>query len=79
MFYVYVLQSLVDKTLYIGMTNNLKRRISQHNVGKVRSTKAKKPFKLIYQESFNSRIEAREREKYYKTGFGREQLKTTFF
>ena len=61
------------------MTNNLKRRISQHNVGKVRSTKAKKPFKLIYQESFNSRIEAREREKYYKTGFGREQLKTTFF
>lgn len=78
MIYVYVLQSLVDGKFYIGMTNNIDRRIKQHNNGKVRSTKNRKPFKIVHKEPFVDRKDARSREKYYKSGFGREQLKTTF-
>ena len=72
MFYVYVLQSQIDGRLYKGLTQNLNERLEQHNKGKTRSTKAFRPWKLLYYESFNSREEAREREKYLKSGIGRE-------
>ncbi len=54
----------------------VERRIGQHNKGENRSTKAYKPFKLIYTEAFNTRIEAREREKYLKSGIGKGFLKS---
>ena len=72
---VYVLRSDVDNKRYIGLTNNLERRINQHNSGKVKSTKSRIPFKLIYFEEFESRSEAALREKFFKTGCGREFLK----
>lgn len=75
---IYVLRSLTDSSIYIGMTNDLSRRIKQHKLGQVRSTKSKRPFKLIYKELLKSRSEARSREKYFKTGFGRELIKTSF-
>ena len=72
---VYVLKSDKDNSLYIGLTNNLERRISDHNKGNNRSTKSKIPYQLIFTESFESYLEARKREKYLKSGIGRERIK----
>lgn len=62
MFYVYVLRSEKDKKLYVGYTNNLKRRFEEHNSGTSRSTKARIPFTLIYYEAYRSRNNAEKRE-----------------
>jgi putative endonuclease len=78
MFFVYVLRSQRDCTLYVGLTNNLTRRLQEHNRGHQRSTKAKRPFTLLLSECFETRHAARAREKYYKSGFGREILKASF-
>ncbi len=76
MYYIYAIRSLVRNYLYVGMTNDLERRIKEHNNGENRSAKAYKPFELIYKETFNSRLEARKREKYFKSGVGKEFLKS---
>jgi len=75
MFYVYVIKSLKDGKIYVGHTNDLKERIGQHNGGQVKSTRLRKPFKLIYYESSNILEDAVRREKSLKTGFGRRYLK----
>jgi len=56
------------------MTNDLKRRIYEHNLGKNKSTRPYRPWTLVYFESFETRVEARSREKYLKSGIGREFL-----
>ncbi|MDF4223395.1 GIY-YIG nuclease family protein [Maribacter sp. M208] len=76
MFYVYILRSEVDGCLYKGMTNNLQKRIEEHNSGKNKSTKGFLPWILVYNEEFETRIEARAREKYFKSVVGREYLKS---
>ncbi len=73
-YYTYVLESQVDKKLYIGWTNNLILRISKHNQGLVKSTMFRKPFYLVYYEACLSRTKAITREKQLKTGFGRKYL-----
>ena len=75
MFFVYAIKSLVANYIYVGLTDNIERRLKQHNEGKGRATKPYKPFNLIHVESFDTRIEARNREKYLKTGVGKEYLK----
>lgn len=62
MFYVYVLKSEKDDQLYIGSTNNLRRRFLEHNTGKVSSTKSRRPFQLRYYEAYHSEESARARE-----------------
>jgi len=62
MYYVYVLKSQKDENLYIGFTNDLKRRLSEHNSGIVRSTKSRRPFELRYYEAFYSEYDAQKRE-----------------
>lgn len=62
MYYVYVLKSTKDEKLYIGSTNDLRRRLSEHNKGEVTSTKARRPFELRYYESYASEKDARGRE-----------------
>lgn len=62
MFYVYILYSKSHKELYIGYTNNLKRRLEQHNLGKNFSTSWKKPWKLVYYESYLAETDAKNRE-----------------
>ncbi|MCD6283682.1 GIY-YIG nuclease family protein [bacterium] len=78
MYFVYVLKSKKDKKFYTGITNDLQRRITQHNQGKFStpSTRYRGPFTLVYFEKVNTRTEAREREKYLKSGVGREFLKS---
>jgi len=71
MFYVYIIQSEKDGRLYKGMTQNLENRIREHNRGKTKTTKHFKPWKLLYYEEFPDRIQARAREKYFKSGGGR--------
>jgi len=66
MFYVYILKSEKDKKLYIGYTDNLQRRIKEHNEGKVLSTKPRRPFELVYFEGYKSEKDARQREKNLK-------------
>ena len=76
MYTVYIIQN-PQGILYKGHTNNLERRIREHNISNSRFsryTKNKGPWKLIYQECFSTRKEAMKREKYFKTGKGREEL-----
>ena len=74
-FYVYVLRSLKDGRYYIGQTSDLDQRLKRHNTNTGRYTKNKGPFVLIYKEEFISRSEAMRREKFLKSGQGREYLK----
>ena len=70
MFYVYILQSLKDKSLYIGYTVNLKKRFIEHNNGESLATKPFRPYKLIFYEAFLNRLDAKRREEYLKSGWG---------
>jgi len=62
MFYLYVLKSKKDGNLYIGSTNDLRRRLSEHNAGYSRSTKSRRPFELRYYEAYFKEESARKRE-----------------
>ena len=75
MFYMYVLQSLKDRKLYIGFTSDLRKRFGEHNKGSNQSTKYRRPFELIYYEAHKSEKDARRREKYFKTDKGKSSLK----
>ncbi|MFZ4499977.1 MAG: GIY-YIG nuclease family protein [Minisyncoccia bacterium] len=72
--YVYVLQSKKDKGFYTGCTENLKGRLSSHNAGKVESTRDRKPLSLVYYEAFINKADAFQRERWLKTGWGRNQI-----
>ena len=75
-YFTYALKSLEKNFIYIGITDNPEKRLSQHNKGQVKSTKFYKSFKMIFKQRFSSRIEARKREKYLKSGCGKEYLKS---
>jgi len=75
MYFVYVLQSQKDQSLYKGYTENLMERIKQHNLGKAKYTSSKRPWNVIYYEEYSTLEEARNREKYLKTAAGRRFLK----
>jgi len=74
-FFVYTLLSFKDRKLYTGFTTNLKQRLLEHFYGKVTSTKFRRPFKLIHSEMFLNEFDAKAREVFLKSGFGRKQLK----
>jgi len=74
-FYVYILYSLKDSKLYIGFTNNLKKRLTEHANNKVEATKNRTLLKLIHYEYFINRVDAEAREKFLKSGYGRKQFK----
>ena len=63
---VYILQSLVDQSYYIGYQGNLEKRIAQHNCAKTGYSSRKKPWKLVYTEAFNLKTEAIKRERFIK-------------
>jgi putative endonuclease len=66
MFFVYILKSRKDKSLYTGYTGDLRKRIKEHNSGLVRPTKSKIPWHLVYYEAYASRQDATKREKNLK-------------
>jgi putative endonuclease len=74
-FYVYVLRSIDFERNYIGFTKDINIRLKQHNSGKTKSTKPYKPWKLLFFETYSSKTEAIKREKFLKTGKGREYIK----
>ncbi|MFH0852303.1 MAG: GIY-YIG nuclease family protein [bacterium] len=74
MIYLYVIKSNEKNYRYIGITNELSRRLKQHNTGCNKSTKIYKPFTLIHSEEFQNYKEARKREVFLKSGIGRKFL-----
>ena len=75
MYYIYVLQSQKDDKLYTGFTDNLKRRLKEHNAGEEPSTKHRRPLELIYYEACTAKEDAFIRERYLKGGKGKKYLK----
>ncbi len=74
---VYVIQSLKNMRLYIGVTErNPVERLAEHNAGKTESNLMNRPYKLVYHETFKSLEIALKRERFLKSGKGREILKT---
>ena len=79
MYYVYILRSLKDNKYYTGYTNNLERRLQDHNRGKSESVRHGGPFELIHSEEYTTKIEAIQREiqiKKYKGGQALKRLLT---
>ncbi len=77
MFVVYVLQNLVSHRHYVGSTNNLERRVEEHNRGQTKSTRQKGTWKVLYTEEYDTALEASKREKQiksYKGGNGFKKL-----
>lgn len=71
MYSTYILESLGEKSYYVGHTEDINIRLARHNKGHVRSTKNKRPWKIIYKETFETKQEAYQREleiKSYKSG-----------
>lgn len=75
MYKVYAIKSKIRKYIYVGMTSNIEERIERHNKGYEKTTRAYRPFELIYTEDQATREEARKREKYFKSGVEKEFLK----
>ena len=75
MYYVYLLISEKDGNFYTGSTADLKRRFEEHNSGLVNSTKSRLPLKLIYYEACLNETDARNRERYLKSGMGKKYLR----
>ena len=72
--FVYVLQSEIDSTFYVGMSLDVTRRLAEHNSGKSKYTSGHRPWKLIYFEKADTSANARKREKYFKSSAGKKHL-----
>ena len=75
MYYFYILKSMMKDFHYYGVTKNIFSRLKQHNMGKVKSTKAYRPYYLIHAEEFTSKTEALKRERFAKSYGGWKWLK----
>lgn len=77
-YYIYFLKSAYDGGLYIGKTNNIDRRLKEHNSGQVSSTKPRRPLILLGYESFDTEFDARHAELEWKKGYRREILRKKY-
>jgi putative endonuclease len=75
MYFVYVLRSLKDGRFYTGYTEDIQKRLEEHNSGKIQSTKSRRPFEMVYFEASRNQKDALRREKYLKTSYGKRYLK----
>ena len=76
MFSVYILYSPSSSKTYVGFTNNIMRRLEEHNFTESKGfTLRYRPWVLIYTEEIEFKFDAMKREKYLKTGVGREEIK----
>jgi putative endonuclease len=76
MYYVYAIKSVIRNYIYVGLTADTERRIAEHNDKKEKTTRSYAPFKTILIEEYDTRIDARKRERYLKSGAGKEYLKS---
>lgn len=76
--YTYILKSINYPKTYTGSTVNLENRIKDHNKGFSSFSKRYRPWKLIYKKEFKNLIDARKREKYFKSAAGRRYIKKLF-
>ena len=76
MIYLYAIKSEVNGDLYVGICKDVKRRLADHLAGKNRYTKGLRPWKLVHTEEFPDWKEARRKEIHYKSGTGKEYLKS---
>jgi len=75
MYYIYILLSFKDNKFYIGFTKNLNQRLKQHKNGEVKSTRNRRPLRLIFYEAYLNKFDALRREKYFKTTKGKTTLR----
>ncbi len=75
MYYTYVLKSTVAQVTHVGCADDIDRVLDEHNSGKYGETKGYAPWKLVYKEAYKSCIEARKREKFFKSNPGSQFLK----
>jgi putative endonuclease len=78
-YYVYILLNEAKTRTYTGVTDNVNKRLTEHNAGRVKSSQPYRPYKVIHVESFETLSEARQKEKYYKSTTGRRRLREMFF
>lgn len=76
MYQVYILQSLKDRRTYVGYASNFEKRFRQHNDGQVRWTKSRLPLRVLLLENFETRLESKTRELWWKSTTGRRRLKS---
>ncbi len=74
-YFVYILKSVSTNKTYVGITNNLERRLKEHNSGKSKFTKSYIPWEMVYSEKILNREFARDKEKYFKSAAGRKRIK----
>ena len=74
-YYVYILINKAKTRIYTGMTNDVRKRLVEHNIGKVVSSKQYRPYKILHVEECTSRDDAARLEKFYKTTSGRRKIK----
>ena len=72
---VYILRSDRDKSLYVGYSSDVKARIIEHQRGRVPATRNKRPLDLVYCELYKNKKDAIQREKFFKSGWGRNYVK----
>lgn len=76
--FVYVIRSKKDGRFYVGMTENVEKRLCEHNAKKTKSTKGFIPWELFFTEIYPDRSSARVREKYLKSGYGKQWIKEKY-
>ncbi len=76
MYYVYAIKSELRNYIYVGLTNNIERRVDEHNSGYNKTTKPYRPFLLFYTKELETRVEARAHEKYLKGASGKRFLRS---
>ena len=77
LYYVYAIKSQKDNRIYVGFSRDANKRLQEHNNGLTKSTKGFRPWELVFCEKVHDRKNAREREKFLKSGYGKELLKIT--
>ncbi|MGN6493533.1 MAG: GIY-YIG nuclease family protein [Agriterribacter sp.] len=73
---VYAIASGINGCIYVGIAKDADKRLVEHNAGKSKFTKGHKPWRIIYRELQTDWESARKREKYLKSGIGKEYLKS---
>jgi putative endonuclease len=75
MYYVYILLNEARTRTYTGVSDDIEKRLKEHNQGKVKSSRSYRPYKVICAEKFETLSEARHKERFYKSTTGRRRLK----